>query len=350
MEEVATSNSSLIVKPCSQPDSWNDFVIRTPAASNYHGWFWKTVIEETYGHPTHYLAAYRGDVIEGVLPLVEMKSRLFGHFLVSLPFFNYGGLLASTAEARQALAARAAELASELGVRHVELRQGDETSLGWPSVAAKVAMVVPLPKTAEELWNGLSSRLRNKIRGARKHAFEIRWGGPELVGDFYKVFAVNMRNLGTPVYPQSWFESVFKHAGDSCRLLTLWEGKEPVAATIASVFRDAVELPWIASLPQERKHNSTVLLYWTALEWAAQSGYRSVDLGRCTPGGGTYQFKSQWNCEEKPLHWYYWLAPGQALPNLRPDNPKYKAAIRVWQRLPLGLANWLGPRIVRSIP
>ena len=133
-------------------------------------------------------------------------------------------------------------------------------------------------------------------------------------------------------------------------MLTLWDGGDPVAGTVITTFRDAVELPWIASLPEERKHYSTVLLYWTALEWAVENGFRSVDLGRCTPGGGTYQFKRQWECEERPLRWYYWLAPGVPLPNLRPDNPRYRLAIRVWQKLPLGVANWLGPRIVRSIP
>jgi FemAB-related protein (PEP-CTERM system-associated) len=348
--KLRSTNLELQVERCHEPHAWDIYVHLAPTACNYHLWRWKQVIENTYRHPTYYLVARRADAIEGILPLVAIKSRLFGRFLVSLPFFNYGGVVADNGEARDALLAEASVLARSLGARHVELRQGLASDFGWPSVAAKVAMVVPLPHTVDELWDNLSSRLRNKIRSGRKHGFIVRWGGEELVDSFYAVFAVNMRNLGTPVYPRSWFENVFRHAQDNCRMLTLGDGEKPVAATLITTFKDTVELPWIASLPEERKYYSTILLYWTALEWAVQNRYRAVDLGRCTPGGGTYRFKSQWNCEARPLHWYYWLAPGAAIPNLRPDNPRFKLAIRLWQRLPLGLANWLGPRVVRSIP
>jgi serine/alanine adding enzyme len=341
---------SLKVENCTDPFAWDAYVRQAPGASTYHQWAWKQVIEETYGHPTYYLAASSEGVLQGTLPLVSIRSRLFGNFLVSLPFFNYGGMLTSTPESQQELLANAIALARDLGARHIELRQGAPCQIDWQDASAKVAMVVVLPKSVGELWGQLSSRLRNKIRHARKHGFQCRWGGIELVSSFYSVFATNMRNLGTPVYPRSWFDNVCRLLADHCRILSLWEGERPVAATLLTTFRDRVELPWIASLPEERKNYSTVLLYWTALEWALQSGYSQADLGRCTPGGGTYQFKLQWNCQERMLHWYYWLAPGASVPHLRPDNPRFRLAIWLWQRLPLGVANRLGPRIVRSIP
>ena len=141
-----------------------------------------------------------------------------------------------------------------------------------------------------------------------------------------------------------------RHLASDARILTLFDEGNPVATTLITNFRELVELPWIASAPEARKQYSTVLLYWTALEWAISQGYSRVDLGRCTPGGGVYEFKRQWQCEEVPLHWYYWLAPGVRTPELRPSNPRFRLAVRVWQKLPLGVANWLGPRIVRSIP
>ncbi|MBI4167032.1 MAG: FemAB family PEP-CTERM system-associated protein [Acidobacteria bacterium] len=340
----------LRVGECNDHAAWDVFVRSLPAASHYHIWKWKNVIEETYGHASQYLAASQEGTIQGVLPLFLVKSRLFGRFLVSLPFLNYGGVLASSTDVQQALLVKASEVAHELGARYVELRQGSAGNLGWQDVAFKVAMVVPLPKTVDELWRKLSSRLRNKIRSAMKHGLTVRWGGSEAVSAFYRVFAPNMRNLGTPVYPRQWFENVCRITAHDSRVLTLWKEDRPIAATLITTFRDGVELPWIASLPEERKLHSTVLLYWTALEWAVQNGYRRVDLGRCTPGGGTYQFKRQWDCEERPLHWYYWLAPGVPLPQLRPENPRFRAAVWAWKRLPLGVANWLGPRIVRSIP
>jgi serine/alanine adding enzyme len=340
----------LKVENCTDPAAWDAYVHKAPGASIYHQWAWKQVIEETYGHSTYYLSASSEGVLQGVLPLVSIRSWLFGRFLVSLPFLNYGGLLASTPESQRKLLDRAAAIALELDARHVELRQGAPCEIDWRDISTKVAMVVILPKSTEELWGRLSSRLRNKIRHARKHGFQCRWGGIEFVDSFYSVFAANMRNLGTPVYPRSWFESICRLLPGQCRILTLWEGEQPVAATLMTIFRDRVELHWIASLPEERKNYSTVLLYWTALEWALTSGYSQVDLGRCTPGGGTYQFKRQWICEEPTLHWYYWLKPGGSLPTLKLDNPRFRLAIRLWQRLPLSVANRLGPRIVRFIP
>jgi serine/alanine adding enzyme len=348
--KLVSLHMSLKVEQCTDPAAWDAYVGTFASASAYHQWAWKQVIEATYGHPTYYLTASADGKTQGLLPLVCMRSWMFGHFLVSLPFFNYGGLLASTVESQRELLGGAVTLAKELGVRHVELRQGAASNMDWQDVSAKVAMIVVLPKAIDDYWSKLSSRLRNKVRHARKHGFQVRWGGSELVSSFYLVFATNMRNLGTPVYPRSWFENVCRLMPNRCRILTLWENEKPVAATILTTFGDKVELPWIASLPDVRKSYATVLLYWTALEWAAQNGYSEVDLGRCTPGGGTYQFKRQWNCEERPLHWYYWLAPGASPPNLRPDNPKYKTAIWIWQHLPLSVANLLGPRIVRSIP
>jgi FemAB-related protein (PEP-CTERM system-associated) len=338
------------VELCNDLGVWDVYVHASGEASNYHQSAWKRVIEETYGHPTYYLAAFEGERICGILPLVGMKSRVFGHFVVSLPFFNYGGLVADSSEAKCALLEHAAIVAREVGARHIELRQGGASDMEWQSTAAKVAMIVPLPRSVEELRAGLSSRLRNKVKNALKNDLVARWGGIELVDSFYSVFAANMHHLGTPVYPRAWFENILKTGAGDSRILTLWNGDRPVAATLITSFRDMVELPWIASLPEERKTNSTVLLYWAALEWALSAGFRSVDLGRCTPGGGVYQFKRQWNCNEIPLHWYYWLAPGQPIPHLRPDNPKFRAAIWIWQRLPLDFANWLGPKIVRSIP
>lgn len=340
----------LKIDECADPTTWDAYVHESRAASQYHLWRWRRVIEETYGHSSHYLAATVDGQIQGVLPLVAIRSRLFGGFLVSLPFLNYGGILASTEEAQNALLDYAIELARRLGMRHVELRQGNPRDLNWQEASPKVAMIVPLPRTPDEILGKLSSRLRNKIRNASKSGLVTRWGGSDLVKDFYSVFAVNMRNLGTPVYPRAWFENVMRFVGPDCRILTLWKDGRPAAATLITTFRDFVELPWIASLPEERKLQSTVLLYWTALEWAVENGYSRVDLGRCTPGGGTYQFKRQWNCDEVKLHWYYWLAPGVALPQLRPENPRYRVAIWLWRHLPLGVANRLGPRIVRSIP
>lgn len=335
---------------CQDAAAWDAYVEASPLASNYHRWRWKELIEDTYGHKTFYLAAQEDGRICGVLPLVGIKSWLWGRFLVSMPFFSYGGVLADTPEVGEGLLHEAEKLASEWGAKHIELRQAEALNGNWKSSTAKVSMVVPLPETAEKYFGSLASRLRNKIRGAQKQGLTAQWGKEELVKDFYRVFSCNMRNLGTPVYPRAWFENFLRVARDSSRILLVWDGKEPVAATFITTYRDQMELPWIASTPAARGKYSTVFLYWTALEWAAQNGFRRVDLGRCTPGSGTHRFKTQWQCEEVPLPWSYWLKEGGTLPQLRPDNPRFHLAVEAWKRLPLGVANLLGPRIVRAIP
>jgi serine/alanine adding enzyme len=329
---------------------WDAYVNSRPDASMYHRWDWGQVVEQTYGHKAYYLAATEGETLLGALPLVFMKSRIFGDFLVSAPFSSYGGVLSNTSEARSLLLEKAVELAQELRARHVELRQGDPGEVGWKETSARVRMEVQLPASAEELWKRLSTGMRNKVRNAHKNKLEIEWHAGEAVDDFYGVFAKNMRDLGTPVYPKIWFENLCRQFTDHVRIIILRDGKEPVAAGFVTLFRDVAELPWSASLQESRKKYSAVLMYWALLEWAFQNGYRRVDLGRCTPGSGTYEFKRHWLCKEITLRWYYWLSPGATLPELRPENPRYRWATQVWRKLPVAVANWLGPRIVRAIP
>ena len=338
------------VEVCKEPALWDAYVEASSDAANYHRWVWRQVIEATYGHRAYYLMASENGVTQGILPLFLIQSRLFGHFLVSMPFFSYGGVLASSPEAREKLLAEGVELGRDLGAHHIELRQGSDcvSDKGWQDTTAKVTMLVSLPSNVEEHWNRLSAKLRKRIRYARKH-LTSQWGGAEAVDVFYPMFATNMRNLGTPTYPRAWFANMCQRAPE-IRILSLWDEGRPVAAAFLTPFREVLEVPWAASLPQSRDKFSPRLLYWTLLEWAIEKGYRWADLGRCTRGSGNHQFKRYWICQEKPLHWYYWLASGARPPEMHADNPRYRLAVRIWQHLPLGVANWLGPRIVRAIP
>ncbi len=335
---------------CEDPVGWESFVDSMPEASNYHRWIWRRVIQETYGHAPYYLAATAGGRMEGVLPLVFVKSRLFGDSLVSMPFFSYGGVLARSESAHQALIAKGMDLAQDLSARNIELRQATADISGWHTVTEKVAMGVQIPSDAAEMWNRLNPKIRKRIRHSRKSGLTTCWAGGEAVEDFYGVFATNMRNLGTPVYPRTWFAKICACLDSETRILRVQNEGRTVAAAFVHVFRDTVELPWAASLADSRKEFSTLLLYWTLLEWAAENGYRRVDLGRCTPGSGNYQFKHHWVCEEQPLCWSYWLKGGAAVPHRHADSARFRWAIQTWKHLPLAVANALGPRIVRGMP
>jgi serine/alanine adding enzyme len=340
----------ITAKICEDPVLWDSFVESMPEACNYHRWVWRRVIQETYGHRPYYLAAMSGGCICGVLPLVLVRSRLFGDSLVSVPFFSYGGVLAGTEGARDALLAQAIDLARDLRVRNMELRQGAEPVPDWQDVSGKITMEVPIPSNIAEMWDRLNPKIRKRIRHARKEGLTTRWADRDAVDDFYSVFATNMRNLGTPVYPRAWFAKMCDYLPGQVRILTVLEEGRPAACALVSAFRDSVELPWAASLPDSRQKFSPLLLYWTLLEWAGENGFRRVDLGRCTPGSGNYQFKHHWGCIEKPLHWSYWLPAGASVPHRHAESAGFRWAVEAWKRLPLAVANKLGPRIVRGIP
>jgi serine/alanine adding enzyme len=332
---------------------WQTYVKSAPHASLYHSLEWRDILQRAFGHRSWYFMARDNGKTRGVLPLVEMKSSLFGHFFVSLPFLDYGGILADTPEYEAALANAAEDIAAKRGAHHIELRQSFAAARGvetrWELRQHKAALVIPLNADPDTHWSGLSSRLRGKVRKAEKSGTTFSVGTAEELGDFYRVFCLNMRNLGTPVYSREFFQNVLGLAKDAAVLIVRRQGW-PAAGAIALRRGERVELPWICSDYSQSRFSVNECLYWNAIQWACGLGARELDLGRCSIDGGTFQFKMQWNPEIRPLFWYYWLASGIELPELSPNNPKYALAVRCWKKMPLALANRVGPWIVRNIP
>jgi serine/alanine adding enzyme len=329
--------------------AWNDYVGGHPDAAAYHQWGWRKVMSAAFGHDSIYLAAQEGNRVTGVLPLVEFRSRLFGTFAVSLPFVNYGGVVADTAEAGGALTARAVALARERGWRHVELRHTRRQFTEWPVKRHKVAMWLPLPAEPEALWSSLDRKVRNQVRKAEKSGCVAEHGSEDLLGDFYGVFAHNMRDLGTPVYARRFFAEVLRAFPGDTRVFVVRLGGQPVAASVTVGWRDRLEVPWASSLRAHAAASPNTLLYWTMLKWAVEHGYKTFDFGRSTPDEGTFHFKKQWGAQPHELAWEYAGLTGE-MPDQSPKNPKFRAAIAVWQHLPVWLTNRVGPPIVRSIP
>jgi serine/alanine adding enzyme len=332
---------------------WRDYVESAPKACFYHALQWRDILLRSFGHRSWYLMGRNRGKIYGVLPLIEMKSALFGHFMVSLPFLDYGGILSDEPECEMALASAAVDLARGRGVRHIELRQSSEIAKRlastWQLRQHKAALVIPLASDPATHWSDLSSRLRGKVRKAEKCQATFLAGGPERLDDFYRVFGRNMRDLGTPVYSLAFFRNVLRSIDDAAILL-VYRGGVPAAAAIGLRRGERVELPWICSDYSQSSYYVNEFLYWNVISWACRSGVRELDLGRCAIDAGTYRFKIQWNPEVRPLYWYYWLAPGAELPNLTSTNRKYALAVRAWKKMPLKLANRVGPLIVRNIP
>ncbi len=330
--------------------AWDAFVASRPEASAYHGMVWCAIIQDAFGHPAYPLAAYRDGVIRGVLPLVLVAGRLFGRFLVSMPFVNYGGVLAEDAHSTAVLLRKAEELMRDLSARSVELRRFGAARVDMPGRGHKVTMLLQLAPDPDSMWNGFKDKVRNQVRKAQKNGLQTETGGADLLNEFYEVFCVNMRALGTPVYGKNFFAAVLRRLPGAVRIISVRQGEKTLAAGITYTHGTTMEIPWASSLPAFRQLCPNNLLYWEAIRQAALQGLSLFDFGRSSPGSGPLRFKAQWGAHEKPLCWDYLLPPGRQLPDLTTSNPKFRLATAVWKKLPLGLTRLLGPRIVRCIP
>jgi serine/alanine adding enzyme len=336
----------------SDKDSWDRYVMGSGNSSCYHLIGWKDVIEKTFGHNTYYLLAEGEDgKIGGILPLVHLRSILFGNFMVSVPYFNYGGLCSDRAEIQQELLREAIRIAEDAKSEHIELRHSYKFDNGLPEKTSKVSMILELPDRADNLWNAFSSKLRSQIRRPEKEGMHARVGKEEELNSFYQVFSTNMRDLGTPVYPKKFFRNILTSFQETSWICSVYTKDDlPVASGFLVAFKDRLEIPWASSLKEYNRFGPNMLLYWSVLKFACEKGYRSFDFGRSTPGEGTFRFKEQWGSKPLQLYWHYWLKNGGSLPELNPHNPKYRLVIRVWQKLPVALTRFLGPMIVKNLP
>jgi FemAB-related protein (PEP-CTERM system-associated) len=303
------------------------------------------------GHEVYAVEATAGGCTVGYLPLALVSSMLFGRFLVSLPYLNTNGVVAQAADVRAELVTRAATLADELNVRYLELRH--EVPIAHPSLNAaltsKVHMRLPLPKTGAELWKGFDPKVRNQVRKGEKGGFTVEWGAVELLDGFHDVLAENMRDLGSPVYGKGFFSAILSAFPADAELCLVRAGAKPVAAALLLHGWGVTEVPSASSLRQYNSASVNMLMYHHLLHRAVERGQRVFDFGRSTTEGNTFKFKKQWGAEPHPAVWQYGVLKG-AVGDMRPDHPRYRRAIRLWQRLPVGLTRRLGPLIVRGIP
>jgi FemAB-related protein (PEP-CTERM system-associated) len=348
---IAVANQTISVSPLdsSSPHDaaeWDSFV-RESGGSFCHLSGWRRIMEEVLGHETQYLCARtESGSMTGLLPMVFVRSRLFGHYLLSMPFLNYGGPL-GPADAQSALINEAMRLADQRRVDLLEMRSRNHAPAGMQSISRKVVTVLTLPESAEELWEkGFRSKLRSQIRKPMKEGLETRFGSDQLI-PFYEVFARNMRDLGTPVLPRAWFEAIQNTFADHVIYAAVYYQHTPVAAGCGFLFNGEFEITWASSLREHAARAPNMLLYWSLMEECIRRGATAFNFGRSTPGASTHRFKQQWGGEDAILPW------GVSGPNLAPPNPdsaKYVAARNIWSRLPVGLSKLVGPTLARRLP
>jgi FemAB-related protein (PEP-CTERM system-associated) len=286
------------------------------------------------------------------LPVIRQRSWLLGNFATSLAFFNYGGALAADPLVAQQLMNRAEEAAGALGCRYLEFRDVQPRSGEWTRRTDKVTLRLELPDTVEALSKRLGSKLRSQVKRTEREMVQCRTGSTALLDDFYAVFAENMRDLGTPVYPKRFFATILERFEQYCQLAIIESRGEPWAAAFLVFWRDHAEVPWASCRPHAKPLGANMKLYWELLSHAIARGCTSFDFGRSTVDSGTYRFKRQWGAEPVPLYWYRWErhGSGQGTSANEERGKAMQLATAIWQRLPLRIANTLGPLISGFLP
>jgi FemAB-related protein (PEP-CTERM system-associated) len=327
---------------------WDDFVFRCPEATFFHRSGWQEIVSGVFRHRIYFLYAERGGAIEGVLPLAHVNSRLFGNALVSLPFAVYGGVAAVNAEAADALEAEAQAIAQQLGVDHLELRNFNQRHADWPTQDLYVCFRKPIDPDVDANMQAIPRKQRAMVRKGIKNG--LRSDVERTVEHFFPLYADNVLRHGTPAMPRRYFERLLQVFGEDCDVLTVFD---PQGRAISSVlnfyFRDEV-LPYYAGDDvSARDLAGNDFKYWELMRRSCERGLRVFDYGRSKQGTGSYAFKKNWGFEPKPLFYEYRLYRRDSIPQNNPANAKYRLFIEAWRRLPIGVANRLGPFIVRNL-
>lgn len=329
---------------------WDRYVQRAPDATFFHQLGWRWLVERVFRHPAHYLLARRGARITGVLPLFELRSRLFGHALVSIPFAIGGGVVADDAEVAGLLFEEARGLAEDRGVDYLELRSETPLSGDMLTKDLYVTFRADLAEGEEALLARMNRKRRQMMTYVGKAGFEHRIAGIEELPLFYDLFCQSMRYHGTPVYPRLFLHEILDRHPAGTNLFFVYHGGRPVAGVLNLLWRDAVMPFYAGAQRRDRPRGVDDYLYLSIMRWGREHGYRTFDFGRSKRGTGAHAFKARWGMEEVPLAYQYHLVNARELPNVSPANPKYQMLIRAWRRLPLPLTRLLGPRIIRNIP
>lgn len=327
---------------------WDAFVESCPEATFFHRAGWRTILRSIFDHRTHYLYAERDREIVGVLPLAEVRSRIFGHSMSSLPFCVYGGVAATDPAATRALHSAARALAVRRGVAHLELRNREVREPEWPRQDLYVTFRKPILNDAEANMLAIPRKQRAMVRKGMRNGLSAEID--ESTERFFRLYADNVHRHGTPALPKGYFDALRKTFGEQCEVLVVVDSeRRPVSSVLSFYFRDEV-LPYYAG-DHERARDLAAndFKYWELMRRAAERGASVFDYGRSKRGTGSYDFKKNWGFEPTPLAYEYALLQGDRIPENNPLNPKYRAFIAAWRRLPIGLANALGPYIVRGL-
>ena len=328
--------------------NWDAFVVATPDATFFHRFGWRNIFREIFRLDTHYLIAERNRTITGILPLVHQNSLFFGNTLSSLPFCAEGGPVAIDIESRAMLDKAAIELMRTLRAQSLEFRTRIPSRAGWTARSGLYATF------ARGLSPDAEANLRTIPRKQRAVVRKTLQGGlsshvDDNVDTLFRIYSESVRNLGTPVFSRRHFAALRATFGSDCDVVVICESAKPLSAVMNFYFRDTVMPYYAGGRPAARRNGANDFMYWEVMRRAADRGYRRFDFGRSKSETGAFAFKKNWGFEPQWLQYEYYLPPGAAIPEKNPNNPKYATFIALWKRLPLPVANLIGPFLVRGL-
>lgn len=349
MSSLHPSGLQINVREMTRDDAqaWDAFVFACPSATFFHRAGWNEVIRRTFGHRTHFLLAEENGVIQGVLPLAEIDSRLFGHSLSSLPFCVYGGILARTEDARLALDQAAQNLAKELDVDFLEYRNLTPFHTEWPSKDLYFTFRKTIAPSLEANLLAIPNRRRAMIRKGIKNGLKSEIDVD--IDRFFCVFSANVHRHGTPALPKKYFSLLKEVFANDCEVLSVVKEGQVLSSVLSFYFRDEVLAYYAGDTEEARDLAANDFKYWELMRRACERGIKVFDYGRSKRGTGTYDFKKNWGFEPQPLHYEYQLHRAKQVPDTNPLNPKYQLFIKLWRKLPLSVANFIGPHIVKNL-
>ena len=344
------TNGGVTVRHARDEDAepWDAFVFNSAKTTFFHRFAWRAIFRDIFGLAPQYLIAERDGLIVGVLPLVHQKSFLFGNSLISSPFCVEGGSVAVDAETVAELDNEAIRLMQELKASSLEFRSRIATRAGW---AAKKELYATFERELspedEANLQAIPRKQRAVVRKTLKSDLSSAVdGNPEAL---FSVYSESVRNLGTPVFPKRYFSALLKSFGSDCDIVVVRESGTPVSAVMNFYFKETVMPYYGGGRHAARRSGANDFMYWEVMRRAAAKGYRRFDFGRSKAGSGAFAFKKNWGFEPKWLEYEYYLAPGASIPEKNPSNPKYSGLIALWKRLPVPVANFIGPYLVRGL-
>jgi len=335
--------------------NWDNYVEHHPNASAYHQIAWKKSVENAYKHRCFYWLAEDGEKsVIGILPTVWVKSPISRGSLCALPYCDVGGILANNEEIEQALINNATSYCNENNIPTFDNRSSMPCKLSFDSENSpppKVRMLMPFPETSDELFAGFKSKLRSQIRKAEKNGLTASTATNSAhLNAFYHVFTRNMRDLGSPVHSKAWFQEIVNAYGEDIIIANIYSEGKVIGAGIVLFVGNKACIPWASTNADYNKLAPNMLLYWTLLKFANDKGCKEFDFGRSTLGEGTYRFKNQWGAEPQLLNWQKFDNDGQLMAESTGDVSKLRKVVeQTWQKLPVGLSEFLGPKIRRYI-